>query len=219
MAKQKYTPEELKIIRAETLRKNKKAAEERGYTQKSAAREKAIEEGKKTYTSSNPCKNCGSYERYVSTYACAPCTIKSGLEKLNNEELMAPYRIKEKQKKRLNIWRKKNPERYQKQYKNDTSRQRSREYYHDNKDKLKDNYLQKKYGITLESYNSLLEEQDQKCKICNTRCSTGKSLAVDHNHETEKIRGLLCKNCNVGLGLFFDNINLLESAILYLKSN
>ena len=99
MAKQKYTPEELKIIRAETLRKNKKAAEERGYTQKSAAREKAIEEGKKTYTSSNPCKHCGSYEKYVSNYSCAPCTIKSGLEKINDEELMAPYRTREKKNK------------------------------------------------------------------------------------------------------------------------
>jgi hypothetical protein len=47
MAKRKCTPEKLKIIRAENLRKNRKAAEERGYTQKSSAREKAIEEGKK----------------------------------------------------------------------------------------------------------------------------------------------------------------------------
>ena len=82
MAKRKCTPEELKIIRAENLRKNRKAAEERGYTQKSSAREKAIEEGKKTYTSSTPCKHCGSYEKYVSSYGCYPCTHKKGVEKL-----------------------------------------------------------------------------------------------------------------------------------------
>jgi hypothetical protein len=97
MPKAKYTPEERKKIKAENLRKNIEAAKQRGYTQKSPAREEAIKEGKKTYTSLNACKKCGSCERYVSNYACAPCTIKSGLEKLNNEELMKPYRTKEKQ--------------------------------------------------------------------------------------------------------------------------
>jgi 5-methylcytosine-specific restriction endonuclease McrA len=59
----------------------------------------AIEEGKKTYIGSTACKYCGSYEKYVSTYGCAPCAIKRGLEKLNNEELMKPYRTKEKKQK------------------------------------------------------------------------------------------------------------------------
>ena len=58
---------------------------------------KAIEEGKKTYIGSTACKHCGSYEKYVSTSSCAPCLKKKGLEKLNNEELMKPYRTKEKQ--------------------------------------------------------------------------------------------------------------------------
>ena len=58
---------------------------------------KAIEEGKKTYEGSTSCKHCGSYEKYVSTSSCAPCAISRGLEKLNNEELMKPYRTKEKQ--------------------------------------------------------------------------------------------------------------------------
>ena len=57
---------------------------------------KAIEEGKKTYIGSTACKHCGSYEKYVSTSSCAPCLKKKGLEKLNNEELMKPYRTKEK---------------------------------------------------------------------------------------------------------------------------
>ena len=96
MTKAKYTPEERKKIKAENLRKNKAAAVARGYTQKSAAREKAIEEGKKTYLGSTACKKCGSYEKYVSNWSCAPCAISKGLEKLNNEELMKPYRTKEK---------------------------------------------------------------------------------------------------------------------------
>lgn len=99
MPKAKYTPEERKKIKAENLRKNKESAEARGYTKKSAAREEAIKEGKKTYISLNACKKCGSCERYVSNYACAPCTIESGLEKLNNKELMKPYKTKEKKQK------------------------------------------------------------------------------------------------------------------------
>lgn len=56
----------------------------------------AIEEGKKTYIGSTACKHCGSCEKYVSTSSCAPCLKRKGLEKLNNKELMAPYRTKEK---------------------------------------------------------------------------------------------------------------------------
>jgi len=99
MTKPKYTPEERKLVMAENLKKNRERAEAKGYTQKSAAREEAIEKGEKTYTSSTVCKKCGSCEKYVSTWSCAPCAIKSGLEKLNNEELMKPYRTKEKKKK------------------------------------------------------------------------------------------------------------------------
>jgi Recombination endonuclease VII len=179
----------------------------------------AIEEGTKTYEGSTACKHCGSYEKYVSTSSCAPCLKKKGLEKLNNEELMKPYRSKEKKKKTLDNWRQENPEKYQKQYMNDVAKQRCKEYYYNNKDNVKNTYLQTNYGITLEDYNLFLEQQSEKCKICNKNCPTGKSLAVDHNHETGKVRGLLCKNCNIGLGMFFDNLDFLEFAVLYLKSS
>jgi hypothetical protein len=182
-------------------------------------RKNAKANGDKTYTSGTPCKKCGTYEKYVSTYGCVKCVREEGIKKLNNKQLMDPYRTKEKTKKRLGTWREENPEKYQNQYKNDIARQKCKEYYHNNKENVKDTYLQTNYGITLEDYNFLLEDQNKKCKICNSECSTGKSLAVDHNHETGKVRGLLCKNCNIGLGMFFDNIDFLESAVLYLKSS
>ena len=78
-------------------------------------RKEAVEAGNKTYIGKKPCKHCGSLEKYVSTYSCAPCAIKKGLEKLNNEELMSPYRTREKARKRLQEWRKSNPERYKEQ--------------------------------------------------------------------------------------------------------
>ena len=99
MTKPKYTPEERKLVMAENLKRNRERAEAKGYTQKSATREEAIKEGKKTYTGSTVCKKCGSCEKYVSTWSCAPCAIKSGLEKLNNEELMKSYRTNEKKQK------------------------------------------------------------------------------------------------------------------------
>ena len=87
------------------------------YSKSRVNRLKAIENGEKKYISETPCKKCCSYERYVSNNSCAPCAIKSGLEKLNNEELMKPYRTKEKTKKRLDRWREQNPEKWKDQNK------------------------------------------------------------------------------------------------------
>lgn len=57
-----------------------------------------------------------------------------------------------------------------------------------------------KYGLTPEDYDRMLERQDNSCKICKRSCSSGKKLAVDHCHNTGKVRGLLCASCNTRLG-------------------
>lgn len=76
-----------------------------------------------------------------------------------------------------------------------------------------------KYGLTLEDYDKLFKEQNGCCAICETHQSELKhSLSVDHNHETNKIRGLLCNNCNRSIGLLKDDIEVLEKAIVYLKT-
>jgi len=61
------------------------------------------------------------------------------------------------------------------------------------------------------------EKHDGKCEICRNVCETGKNLAMDHNHQTGEIRGMLCNLCNRGLGLFKDNPELLTKAIEYLN--
>lgn len=71
----------------------------------------------------------------------------------------------------------------------------------------------KQYGLTIEDYNTLFEEQNGRCKICSKELK----LCVDHCHKSSKVRGLLCNSCNVGLGCFEDNIERLEIAIKYLK--
>lgn len=59
-------------------------------------RELAKQNGEKIYLSGTPCKKCGTYEKYVSTYGCVKCVREEGIKKLNNKELMSPYRTKEK---------------------------------------------------------------------------------------------------------------------------
>ena len=75
-----------------------------------------------------------------------------------------------------------------------------------------------KYGITPEEYNELFEKQDGRCAICNTHQSELKrTLAVDHDHITDKVRGLLCDRCNVMLGMAGDDIRRLLDAVEYLR--
>lgn len=63
------------------------------------------------------------------------------------------------------------------------------------------------------------EEQGGVCAICGNPETDKRNhrLAVDHCHETDKIRGLLCKSCNIGLGMFKDNTNNLTRAVAYLR--
>jgi hypothetical protein len=79
--------------------------------------------------------------------------------------------------------------------------------------RLKSRYA--KYGITPEKYFILLEKQNGRCLICKN--VSERRLAVDHDRVTGKIRGLLCTNCNLGIGFFRDSPILLESAAKYLR--
>lgn len=82
----------------------------------------------------------------------------------------------------------------------------------------RDYRLQYFYGITEETYQQILKSQDYKCLICERKDSElSKKLAVDHNHITGEIRGLLCDRCNRGLGLFKDDVETLSKAIRYLN--
>lgn len=77
--------------------------------------------------------------------------------------------------------------------------------------------IKRRYGISSEEYDILLETQNGVCKICKQECDTGRRLCVDHCHATGRIRGLLCNACNTGLGSFRDSIKLLSKAIGYLE--
>jgi len=114
----------------------------------------------------------------------------------------------------LKKWRENNPEKIVSQKK---------QWNKNNPEKIQKYYLKKrakKYGLTLEEYNKMFEEQGGCCKICKTHQSDlTRSLSIDHCHSSERVRSLLCGNCNVGLGNFKDNIDLLKEAIKYLEEN
>lgn len=79
----------------------------------------------------------------------------------------------------------------------------------------------RKYGISFDDYQKLLEKQNGKCAICGSNIgdSVGNRLYVDHNHKTGKVRGLLCSNCNFGIGSLKDSVEILKKAIEYLEDN
>jgi hypothetical protein len=76
----------------------------------------------------------------------------------------------------------------------------SAEYKRANPDYRRADTLQRKFGISLDEYDAMLKSQSGVCAICAKPCATGKRLAVDHNHKTGAVRGLLCSSCNIKLG-------------------
>ena len=99
------------------------------------------------------------------------------------------------------------------------------ENHEQSKSRLRDRYktyglawkLQHKYGLTLDEYRRMVEAQDGRCAICRAPPPCGKRLYVDHCHESGRVRGLLCNNCNRGLGCFKDSPEFLLAAKDYLQ--
>ena len=87
-----------------------------------------------------------------------------------------------------------------------------------NPDKNRNSQLKRWYGITLEEYNALLDSQNGKCAICGIDKPMGVGcFHVDHDHITNKVRGLLCQKCNMGIGALQDNPIILRKAAEYLE--
>lgn len=79
-------------------------------------------------------------------------------------------------------------------------------------------HLKRKYGITIERYDELLASQGGRCAICRREPRPDISLHLDHDHETGKLRGILCFRCNNSLGDLDDDPTLLRAALRYLES-
>ena len=82
----------------------------------------------------------------------------------------------------------------------------------------RETHVKRKYGITIEFYNGMLESQHNRCAICGYEFGSAQGdTYVDHCHSTGVVRGLLCRKCNTGIGMFNDNTTNLANAIVYLQ--
>lgn len=134
--------------------------------------------------------------------------------------------LKDKEKRReyvkeaMRKWREKNRER---------ERAKSLAYYWKRKkedplyhsEKAWREHLWRYYRIRPAEYHAIFEKQGRCCAICKSETTNAKRprrFAVDHCHKLNKVRGLLCDRCNRGLGLFGDNVELMETAIRYLAT-
>lgn len=131
----------------------------------------------------------GEHKFYLKTHraACEPCKIKSRaeLQRYRDAKREDYNRVASLQQKR---WRRANPE------------------------KVKIKWWKDRYGVTLEMYNNMLVQQENACASCRIPFINLKSdrenysvIQIDHDHKTGKYRGLLCHNCNKGIGHFKDS--------------
>lgn len=147
-------------------------------------------------------------------YAAHPDKVKAAQAKWRAANLTS-------QQAKDRLYKASNPSKVKTYYTTNTAKLKTYQaaYVVANPEKVKAGYLQRKYGITLEQYNILLVKQNSNCAICGiNQANLSRALAVDHCHTTGKIRGLLCSNCNTGLGLFDDNVGNLTAAIQYLAT-
>jgi hypothetical protein len=93
-------------------------------------------------------------------------------------------------------------------------------YYRENKDRMRRQAIARTYGITLEELEELERRSGNRCMVCDaTAEEDGRNLCVDHDHDTGKVRGLLCHPCNSAAGLLGDNSKRVEALAAYLVSH
>ena len=167
------------------------------------------------------CRACGNPKGDK----CIPCRKKSQQKHIiadpersrartkkwaaKNRDKIAAYRVanRDRQAKHVSKWQAENRKHY------NALQQRWRD---ENRAGLRDKYLRSSYGINTEQYEAMWTAQAGLCAICHMEPRSGKRLFVDHCHETLKIRGLLCDDCNVAIGRFHDNPDLVFQAVEYL---
>lgn len=139
-----------------------------------------------------------------------------------------------KDRERTAKYRRENPEKIKEIQKRSYDRQKSdpdrieklrdwqKRYREKNRKALSDSERKRRFGITPERYAELFKSQSGTCAICKnpetaTRLGKVKALSVDHCHKSGAIRGLLCSDCNTGIGKLKDDPTILRSAIQYLE--
>lgn len=163
------------------------------------------------------CLHCNSLKKYTEFYKTK--SSKDGYASYCKECSKIKYKIwsalnKEKVKINRKLWDLKNKNKID---------ESSNKWKKQNTDKIK-NYWRKdtlkKYALSENQFNLILQNQNNCCLICNTsKEKSNCAFVVDHCHKTNIVRGILCNNCNVALGFAKDSILILEKAISYLEKH
>ena len=146
-------------------------------------------------------------------YNCIDCSKKYHAKRYVEQKDKLQVQLKkykEENKEKLEVasllWKKNNPDKV-KQYQRTSN-------------------LRKNFGLSMDEYEQMLAKQNNLCAICEKpetfihhQTKETARLAVDHCHKTNKVRKLLCKSCNTALGLFKDDIGVMENAVKYLKDH
>ena len=156
------------------------------------------------------CRVCGvelNDENWYPSYKKYHRCICKKCENLRTKEYWEKHKKEKQQYKR----------RYYEIHKEEIKR-KQKQYSKNNKEKLKEYQRIKHYGITLQQELKILKAQNNKCAICNKPLTDLSEACVDHDHKTGKVRGVLCHECNLGIGKFKDNPKILIKAAVYLRN-
>lgn len=157
------------------------------------------------------CKKCGVMKPLDDFYRsagmrdgyrndCKPCNLDEKRRRYLADPVAAKARVKR--------WQQENPERL-------NAYRRARRLEPEVKRRERAGHLMRKFGMTLDEYDVMLDAQNGGCAIC-TRAPEETSLHVDHDHSTGRIRALLCFQCNNALADFREDPDLLRNAVTYL---
>lgn len=155
---------------------------------------------------------------------CSTCKVEKEITEFSKDKTEKDgytYSCKVCRNKRYNDWAKENKDKVRER---NAKRAEDRQAYYQSERGIissRRTHLKRKYNMTLEEYNVILESQNGVCDICKEPESYGRAtfLSVDHCHNSNTIRGLLCNNCNRAIGLLKDDIDVLENAVKYLKKH
>jgi len=78
---------------------------------------------------------------------------------------------------------------------------------------------EKRYGISQDQFDKMLVNQNNMCKICGNEFKSTKDAHIDHCHNSDMVRGILCNGCNIAIGQFYDNTDIMDNAIKYLQNS
>lgn len=135
---------------------------------------------------------------------CSVCNTEKSLDNFRANR----SQCKACEVKRVTAWQKANPEKV---------KANQRKWRDTHRSHIVKMWYVKKYNLTTEQVQAILDQQDGRCAICGSQDPGKRGWFVDHNHETGEVRGVLCMSCNVGLGHFKDSVSRLRSAIKYLQ--